>query len=341
MRFLKSLWRRVEAELPAAEGPPPTTLDSLADGGNPIHRLIDEMRLPRHELRRDVERRLGTRPHPFYRSDVIVLDEAIALPGAMAPWTARSDPGIPPQFPITRFSALIWFEDDAHANLRRTADHLERRLGAARIGKQWNTLVATWQSGVAEVGLIAWPSEWQSRGLQNDAEDREPRLRFACHVNVTTGFRLPLSERERDWVAGLQPIRFEGSVGTARMARAGTSAPYDTELEYARDPEAFASAWQGSLGLSPGDEALIVVSNQLFVVPRGSVLGLEVLRLTPAKGGGGSSLLARCRTQAAGRDTQSIFLAQASDPDGMTGLGHELARRLGCPVEIGAYFPDA
>ena len=340
MRFLKSLWRRVEAELPASEGPPATILARLPDGDNPIRRLIDAMGLPQHELRGDVELRLGTRPDPVYRWNAILLDEATAMPGAMAPWTARSDPGIPPQFPITRFSALTWFEDDAHANLRRTADYLERRLGPVRIGKRWNTLVATWQSGVAEVELIAWPPEWQSSALQSDAEDREPRLRFACHVNVSTGFRLPLSACERDWVEGLRPLSFDGSVGTARMAKAGTSAPNDTELEYARDPEALASAWQGSLGLSAGDEALIVVSDQLFVVPRSSILGLEIVRLTPAKGGGGSSLHARCRTQAAGRDAQSLFLAQASDPDGMNGPGRDLASRLGCPVEIGPYFPD-
>jgi hypothetical protein len=312
----------------------------LPSNENPIHRLVDDMGLPRHELRGDIERRIGIRPDPFYRTVTVVFDAANAMPGAMAPWTARSDPGIPPQFPITRFSALTWFDDDAKVNLRLTAQHLEKWLGPARIGKQWNTLVATWQSGMAEVSLIAWPPEWQSRDLQNDAEDREPRLRSSCHVNVATGFRLPLSEEERDWIATFRPMPFEGSVGTARMGKAGTSAPYDTELEYARDPETFASSWQGSLGLSAGDEALIIVSKQLFVVPRGSVLGLEVLRLTPAKGGGGSSLHVLCRTQAAGRNAQRLFLAQASAPDGMNGLGHELASRLGCPVEIGPYFPD-
>lgn len=340
MRFLKSLWRRVEAELPASDGPPTTILGPLPDGANPVHRLVDDMRLPRCELRRDVERRLGRRPDPFYRSDAVVFDAATALPGAMAPWTARSDPGIPPQFPITRFSALIWFEDDAHTNLRRTAEHLATWLGPARIGKQWNTLVATWRCGLAEVALVAWPPEWQPRELRNEAEESEPRLRSACHVTVTTGFRLKLSESERDWVRGFRPISFEGSVGTARMAMAGTAAPDDTEVEYARDPENLASAGQGSLGLSAGDEALVLVSNQLFVVPRENILALEVIRLTPAKGGGGSSLHARCRTQAEGRDAQTLFLAQASDPDGMNGLGHEIAVRLGCPLEIGAYFPD-
>ncbi|RYF31247.1 MAG: hypothetical protein EOO23_03145 [Comamonadaceae bacterium] len=341
MRFLKSLWRRVEAELPAAVAPQPTILAPLPNGANPIHRFIDDMRLPREEHRRDLELRLGVRPDPIYRSDAVIFDAAIGIPGAMAPWIARSDAGMPPQFPITRFSALTWFQDDAHANLDRTARYLEAWFGPAEIGKQWNTLIATWRSGIAEVGLIAWPPAWQSGDLRNDAEDRQPRLRTACHVNVATGFCLSMSERERDWVAGFQPIAFDGSVGTARMARAGTSAPYDTALEYARAPETLAASWQGSLGLSFGDEALIIVSDQLFVVPRESIIELEVLRLTPAKGGGGSSLHARCRTQAKARDAQTLFLAQASDPDGMNGLGRQLAARLGCPVEIGPYFPDA
>jgi hypothetical protein len=340
LRFLTRFRRRAEAERPKAEGPPPTILANLPDGGNPIHRWIDGLRLPRHEPRRDVERRLGHRPDPFTGWNGLAFDEAATLPGAMAPWSARADPGIPPQVPVTRFSALTWFEDDAPANLRRTADHLASRLGPVRIGRQWNTLVATWRSGIAEIGLIVWPPEWQSRDRPNAAQDREPRLRTACHVTVATGFRLPLGEAERRWVAGFRPVRFEGAVGTARMAKAGTTAPGDMELEYARDPEAFAAAWQGSLGLSAGDEALIVVADQLFVVPRENVLGLEVIRLTPAKGGGGSSLHARCRTQAEGRDAQTLFLAQAFDPDGMNQLGRDRADRLGCPLDIAPYSPD-
>ncbi len=56
-------------------------------------------------------------------------------------------------------------------------------------------------------------------------------------MTLTTGFRLGLSETEREWVKGFRPIAIDGNVGTARMARAGRHAPGETELEYVRDPE--------------------------------------------------------------------------------------------------------
>ncbi|KQQ35592.1 hypothetical protein ASG19_18095 [Rhizobium sp. Leaf306] len=158
------------------------------------------------------------------------------------------------------------------------------------------------------------------------------------------------------------------------MAQAGRLAPGETELEYVRDPEDLVEDRQRMLGLSADGEALIVVSDQLFVMHRTDVLPLEVIRMTPAKGGGGSSLHAHCYTHAPGADNQSVFLAQHSDPpakggggsslhahcythapgadnqsvflaqhsdpDGMTALGQELGKRLGCLVEVSPYYPD-
>lgn len=288
----------------------------------------------------DVVARCGVQPDPIYEWPALVLTDAEPLPGALAPWTASAFERIPPQFPIVRFTALAWFEDDAHANLRRVADHLTASLGPTSVGRRWNTIVAAWRSGLAEVSLTAWPPGWQSHGLQNPSEDREPRLRTACHVTLTTGFRLALSEREREWVRGFRPLAIDGDVGTARMARAGRFAPGETELEYVRDPEDLVEDRQRMLGLSADGEALIVVSDQLFIIPRTDILHLRVVRMTPAKGSGGSSLHAHCRTRAPGADDQSVFLAQHSDPDGMTAFGQELGERLGCSVEVSPYYPD-
>lgn len=344
MRYLSHFFRRQKAELvpetPWPGGPAPAEAPPAPDGTSPILRLADDWRLPRHETRMEVEARCGVLPDPIYGWPALVLSDAESLPGALAPWTAQAFERIPPQFPITRFSALAWFEDDAHENLRRTADHLAASLGPAPVGRQWNTLVAKWRSGLAEVSLMTWPPRWQSHDLQNPSENREPRVRTACHVTLTTGFRLGLSETEREWVKGFRPIAIDGNVGTARMARAGRHAPGETELEYVRDPEDLVEDRLRTLGLSQDGEALIVVSDQLYVMPRTHILHLEVIRMTPAKGGGGSSLHAHCRTRAPGADDQSMFVAQHSDPDGMTALGQELGNRLGCSVEISPYYPD-
>ena len=344
MRFISHFFRRQKAKLvpvkPWSGGPAPAEVPPAPDGTSPILRLLDDWRLPRHETRMEVEARYGVLPDPIYGWPSLILVDAEPLPGALAPWTANAFERIPPQFPITRFTALAWFEDDAHENVRRTADHLAASLGPAPIGQQWNTVAAKWRSGLAEVSLTAWPPDWQSRDLQNPSHEREPRLRTACHVTLTTGFRLGLSGTEREWVEGFRPIAIDGNVGTARMTRAGHQAPGETELEYVRDPEDLVEDRLRTLGVSQDGEALIVVSDQLYVIPRTHILHLEVIRMTPAKGSGGSSLHAHCRTSASGANDQSVFVAQHSDPDGITALGQELGKLLGCSVEIRPYCPD-
>ena len=290
---------------PSTDDAAPTEVELSPDGTNPILRLADDWRLPRHETRMEVLARYGILPDPIYEWPALVLLDAKTLPGALAPWTATAFERIPPQFPITRFTTLVWFEDDANENIRRTTDHLTASLGPAPVVRQRNTIVAKWRSGQAEVLLTAWPPGWQSRNLQNPSEDREPRLRTACHVTLTTGFCLGLSETEREWVRGFRPIAIDGNVGNARMAQAGLHAPGETELEYVRDPEDLVKDRQRTLGLSRDGQALIVVSDQLYVIPRTDILHLEVIRMTPAKGGGGSSLHAHCRTKASGADDQS------------------------------------
>ncbi len=322
------------------DGPEHAEVPLLEGNVNPILRLLDDWRLPYHATRAEVTARVGVSLDPIYQWQALMLPEATSLPGAMQPWTASASDTIPPQYPISRFSSLVWYGDDALANIRRTADVLAEVLGPAPVGRRWNTLVASWRSGLAEISLIAWPPKWQSHELPNPAQDRQPRLRTACHIDVCTGHCPPLSAQERHWVESFRPLRFDGTVGASRPVRLGIVAPYETELEYVRHPEDRIDDRQVSLGLSADGDALIVVSNQLYVIPRSAVLRLEVVRLTPAKGGGGSRLYALCETKAPGINERSIALAQSSDPDGLNAFAREVGVALACPVEIGPYHPD-
>lgn len=81
---------------------------------NPILDLLDDWKLSRLETRAQVIERVGLSPDPLYRDQTLLLKEAVTLPGAMTAWTASSFERIPLQFPISRFSELVWFVDNAH-----------------------------------------------------------------------------------------------------------------------------------------------------------------------------------------------------------------------------------
>ncbi len=342
-KWLRGMRRRDQTTeiRPWPEGPDTVVLEVPPGHSNPIIKLVDDWRLPRTETRSLVIQRVGISSDPFYRGGTLLLPEAVALPGTMSTWSASAFEGIPPQFPISRFSTLIWFNDDAHRNLRRTAEYLSERLGDAQSGQRWNTLVASWKCGLAEIDLMSFPPEWQSSNLQNEAHDREPRLRTACRVNVATGLVLPPNAEERDWIESFQPIRFkEGLVGMAREVLVGTSAPFETEMEYVRDASNLRIGARATVGFSANCEALILMSNQLYVLPRTKLIRFDVARLTPAKGGGGATLHAHCQTEAPGIEYRPVLVAQSSDPDGMNSIADELGERFSCPVEIGPYYPD-
>jgi hypothetical protein len=330
----------VQADPESRSGPGATLLELLADGSNPIHELIDHWRLPRCEKRAQVAARAGVERDPLYLRPSILLPEAMSLPGAMTPWSANAFAGIPPQFPIGHFQSHVWFEDDAHVNVLRTADHIAAHLGPVTVGRRWNMFECTWICGRAELRLVAFPSEWQTHHLRNEVHEREPRLQYACRVSVVTGAVQPLSIEEKAWVASFRPLHFKGTVGSARIPAVGVPPPSETEMEYARDASSLPPDTQSALGLSADNEALIVISHQLFVMDRRDIMLIEVQRLTPARGSGGSLLYAHCRTEAPDTQSRTITLGHSRETDGLNELAEELGRLLRCPVEIGLAYPD-
>ena len=70
------------------------------------------------------------------------------------------------------------------------------------------------------------------------------------------------------------------------------------------------------------------------------MLGFETIRLPPAKGGGGSTLLVRCRTSRPGVSHKAITLSHHEQPDGMDDLAYRLSTFFHRPVEIGPYLND-
>ena len=146
--------------------------------------------------------------------------------------------------------------------------------------------------------------------------ERCAQLRTACRVNVDTGFAPSSTGKKRERIESFRPVRFTGLVGMASEARAGTTTPFETETEYVRDASSLSLVAQTRVGFSANDEALILVSNQLYVVPRTKLIRFDVTRLTPAKGGSTSHV--HCQTEATGVGNWPLLVAQPPDPDGVT-----------------------
>ena len=344
MNWLSRLRRSVATKLPAVGNPPgpaPSLLSFASDDTNPIHRLLDDMNLPWRVPRGDLETGIGVTQDPFYRNPALFLSSAVPPPGFLQPWQAAVFERYAPDMPVVRFTGRSWFADSAATNIERTAEFFAERLGPASTGQQYNTLACRWQAGTASLQLQCWPPAWQSPDLRNDAYAREPRLATACHVTLLTGFRLPLSAEEEGWVEAFRPIADTRPFSTVPASKLAAAAPGETEVEYARDPARHLSTVQNRVGCPPGREALILCTSQLFVLRADDVLGFEVLRLLPAKGGGGSTLLVRCRTSCKGVAYKTLHIAQHDDPDGMVPLGHELAGLFEKPCEVSGYFHDA
>lgn len=335
MSFLRRVFGGTSKEPEAPDEPQPLVLPGALGAENPITALLARWRLPLAERRSAIEARCGIEPDPIYGNPTVLLPSAVQLPGAMRPWSAYVSDRIAPQFPVTQFSGLVAFEDDSGANLRATVHYIAQSLGAAPIGQRWNTMVATWRSDMAAISLTVWPKHLQNGHADIPAEKRHPRLAHACHVQVATGFCLLLTDAEREWVETsrlLRPLATSSAVPSA-------NAPHESELEYARRP-ALGTRLEPSLRISGDNDALVMIANQLLVIPRTSIRRLEVFRLTPAKGAGGAWLKAICDSAAPNPEGQSLFLAEHAKPDGLNGFARNLASQLGCALKIGEAYPD-
>lgn len=306
--------------------------------GNPIHELFDEIGLPWRESRGDIVARCGIRPHPAYGSQIVPIPTRRPLTGdLLGPLYARADDGYAAWLPITEFSGETSVGNDARINIAAAARPLANRLGRAPILHHYNTITCRWRAGATAITLTVWPPDQQSMHFNNPAHDRDPRLATACHVAVQTGFRPPLSAEEAIWLSAFEPLLPAERAVTLQEILDQPAAGY--LLEFTREPALPLTPILGRVGRARGGEALIICSEQLYVVPADALLGFEVNRLTPAKGGGGSWLSAKFRAADPG-PVKSLTIASRGGTHDLDEIGPALAARFGKPCELAPPYPD-
>lgn len=261
------------------------------------------------------------------------------MDGLLWPLSVLVRPQFSPNVPATDYSGLVWFGDDARDNLRRAEEQLTPKLGSAEDANSSNTVGKRWRNGPALLSLMVWPAEMQSFALKNPSEEREPRLKAACHLEIKTGFRLSATDEERASLASFQRIARIREKDTLSSMR--NSPAREGELEFVREPFEELEKQLGFIGCSSDRAWLAYLAEELYVVPLAAVLGFHVDRVLPAKGPGGSSLLVECRTDYAGCDTKRLTICSAPGPEDLNELARTVSTETQKPFALAPHQYDA
>lgn len=303
---------------------------------------LDAVGLPWRATRGELAARYGVRADNPYRWDLVSLDvRPPPLAGMLWPFSFQAFPRYSPAMPPVTLSTHVSVGGDAEANIGSAAERFARHLGAKAVTDQYNTQTVGWRWGTASVRLLVWPPGMQTGPrLSNPAHGRDPRLVTACSVTVQSGWRPPLSARERTWLDGFVPMgRTRPGMPAPRPADHEGWFP-ETQLEFMRELPADVARFRGAFGLSADGEALIACDDALYVIPLAQVAAFEVVRTLPAKGGGGSDLSARCVTGYEACPTKSVRVAQGARADDLNEVAARLAKAAAKPLDLGDYVYD-
>ncbi len=302
--------------------------------------MLDELGVPWRLSRAELAKRYGVRRDAAYGWKVIEIATP-DLKNLIRPLSAQVFPQFSKAFPAVDFSGFSSWGSDVRENVRRTADQLTRWLGPAEAGNRHNTFRCEWSFGPASVALLGWPDDLQ-RGprLKNSAHDRDRRLATACHIWIKTGFRPAASVIERGWLDSFEAIRPIAVAHDQTAEAVHNAAAEQSELEFVREPGPELANIFGHIGRSADGAALIFCHAQLYVIAAKDVLGFDVVRMLPAKGGGGSRLYVECVAHDRGAKPKRLFICSGDEPDGLNNVAAEIAEAFGKRCKLGDYIYD-
>lgn len=309
-------------------------------GPNPIQLYLSEIGLQWLLPRAFLVKRYGVRPHAVYDWDVIEFETPRPfVKGLLWPLSAQVSPQFSPNEPATEFSGVLYVSDNAAENLRCTVDQLQPFLGEGTVLRSSNSIGHRWVYSLASVELHVWPPEMQQGPTLNPIYEKEPRLKAGCWIGITTGFRPWVSETEIAQLMAFEPvarIREEWLGPVPSFARSGLQ----YELEFIRPPDPGFDHCKGWIGCSADRTAFIFYGRELYFVPMEAVIQLQVERVLPAKGPGGSSLKVLCRCDYADQQTKTLTICSADGADDLDELATTVSRAIEKPLVLSPHVYD-
>lgn len=309
-------------------------------GSNPLHMNLNREGFPLQRTRLELAAKFGIRKHPVYDWDVIeiALDKPL-VDNLLWPLSAQVFPQFSPNMPAAQFFGVSYVSDDIHENLRAVVSQLQPILDLGNPTSVSNCVGHRWNFDDGSVELHAWPPELQWGRINNPAHEREPRLKAACHVQIDTGFRQLASVQEQAWVDSFVPIARlpERSISSKDYYFAGT---LQHEREFIRRAEPKFRNTHGSIGCSADRSVLIVHEAELYIVPIADIRQFRLVRVLPAKGGGGSWLEVDCSCEYDRQMTKSLTICTGRGAGDLTDLGKMIAASVGKHLEVLPYDYD-
>lgn len=311
-------------------------------GVNPLQAWLDEREFPWRDSLGQLIDRFGMKTHPAYQWDMVAVPCPLPLQGLIFPLAAQAFSNNNRHVPPDRFSAEIWLNDDPLTNLRYVADIISPLLGPAPLGcMASNAIGCRWQAGPASLSLTSFPPAMQSfYAGNNPSHERDPRLKTACHLSLEPGYRQPLSPQERGWLDSFVDIMPVTGKAVHDLLALRDASPGAGAAPFVREPVAACAPLLGRIGQSADGEGLIVCAGNLLLIPLRRVIGVRVMKLTKAKGPGGSWLNLTYHADDLGQEAPSLWLCAGSGPDDMDDLAIHLGQAIGKPVEIEPAYAD-
>jgi hypothetical protein len=307
---------------------------------NPLHANLNREGFPWQLTRLELAAKFAIRKHPAYNWDVIeIASDRPLVDNLLWPLSAQAFPQFSPNVPAAQFSGVSYVSDDARENLRAVVSQLQPILGPGKATSVSNCIGHRWSFDEGSVELHAWPPELQWGPSNNPAHKREPRLKTGCHVQIDTGFRQPVSIQERAWVESFVPIArlSERAMSSENAHFAGTP---QHELEFIWRAEPNFGNTRGSIGCSADRSVLIFHAAELYIVRIADIRQFRLVRVVPAKGGGGSWLQVDCSCEYDRQRTKSLTICAGRGADDLTDLGTMIADGVGKPLEVLPYEYD-
>lgn len=248
-----------------------------------------------------------------------------------------NDDQSPDLLPPEMFTAFFSVGSDAREN------HSETLLGLSKIFGEpsaetsvSNTVAHHWRFGHAVMDIVTWPQDLNTEFSNNEAWMNFPELRSFTHLYIKPGHLPKATQREIEWVERLEPFTFGHDVHVTSVTRDS----FGVNAGLFRWHQELQAKTQ--LGLSVDGQAIVGLFPTLFLVLElKRARGLELVRLEPARGSGGSTLyLVYEDVFSTPRPTRSVSIVHGDSTESLDQIAKEIADKLKLQLESKTYPDD-